>query len=494
MWLAVLLLMAGAAIADDRWVDTIDLSVSHQTIDYFAASDCWSIQKIGGWSAPNKQKIADLLFSQDKGIGLSGWRFNLAGGIENSKIGNPWRTGETFEVSRGKYDWTRCANQRWFLAAAKALGVKHFVAFCITPPRRLTQNGLTCADDNPNITNNLKPGMERQFGAYLGDILMHFRRNPEIAEQIDFGWLSPINEPQWDWIGGQEGTRASNLDILRQYRAIHAELESRNLPTCILGPESGAIPDLWQLNSNASKKYKADYGDYVDLLCGAPDLSGVLHHTIAYHSYWSDSPDTLINNRQKLAAKMAQHPLWHAAETEYCIMEPHRDLTMDAAIRVMQVIHADLTIVNATSWSWWLAVSNGNYKDGLIFTDWKKPGDEENVIPSKLLWAMGNYSRFVRSGMVRVEIKSSGAAQNIKAVFGSAYRDPTGRNVVAVYINASNTPASLTLSVMRAKGARWIPYLTSDKPGDDLRALPAFSAEDAFTLPARSVVTFVREG
>ena len=73
-------------------------------------------------------------------------------------------------------------------------------------------------------------------------------------------------------------------------------------------------------------------------------------------------------------------------------MEPGRDLSMKTAIRTMRIIHFDLSIVNATSWSWWLAVSNGNYKDGLLYTNWKHNGDAEDILPSKLFWCLGNFS------------------------------------------------------------------------------------------------------
>ena len=84
----------------------IDLGKEHQTIDNFAASDCWSMQKIGAWALPQKERVADLLFSVDKGIGLSAWRFNIGGGM-NPYINHSWRTVETFEVEQGVYDWSR---------------------------------------------------------------------------------------------------------------------------------------------------------------------------------------------------------------------------------------------------------------------------------------------------------------------------------------------------------------------------------------------------
>ena len=71
-------LLMGLLLAQDTI--RIDLSKTYQTIDNFAASDCWSMQKIGAWALPQKERVADLLFSVDKGIGLSAWRFNIGGG------------------------------------------------------------------------------------------------------------------------------------------------------------------------------------------------------------------------------------------------------------------------------------------------------------------------------------------------------------------------------------------------------------------------------
>src|ERR1035441_8096513 len=40
--------------------------------------------------------------------------------------------------------------------------------------------------------------------------------------------------------------------------------------------------------------------------------------------------------------------------------------------------------VGVTAWQWWTAVSGVDYKDGLIFTDWKKPGDPESISKGSL--------------------------------------------------------------------------------------------------------------
>ena len=218
--------------------DVIDPGTKYQAIDNFGASDCWSMQKIGAWSEKSKRCVADLLFSTEKGIGLSCWRFNLGGGINPRLLGDTWRMPETFEVAEGRYDWSRQANERWFLRAAKARGVRQFVAFVNSPPARMTRNGLTHCDPGPHSTN-LKSGHEKQFARYLVDVLKHFRDHPDPAERIAFDRVSPVNEPGWEWDGGpQEGNRAGLDDIKAIVKALHAELARQKVKTRILVPEA----------------------------------------------------------------------------------------------------------------------------------------------------------------------------------------------------------------------------------------------------------------
>src|SRR5690606_22973764 len=95
----------------------IDVSNTFQTIESFAASDAWFTHYVGGyWAAEDKERIAELLFSkeivngQPKGIGLSGWRFNLGGGTMQqgsaSDIEDISRRAESFiDPVTGDLDW-----------------------------------------------------------------------------------------------------------------------------------------------------------------------------------------------------------------------------------------------------------------------------------------------------------------------------------------------------------------------------------------------------
>ena len=475
---------------------TVDFGIEHQVIDNFGASDCWRAQRIGGWSIENRNRIADLLFSTTKGIGLSCWRFNLGAGKDPGKIGNLSRTAESFEVAEGKYDWSRQANEQWFLGAAKARGVDQFVAFVNSPPVRMTRNGLSHCSAGLGTTN-LKEGYEGQFARYLADILTHFRDHPDESRRIDFDWVSPVNEPQWDWNGqSQEGNRASNEDIKAMVKALGPELERQGLDTEILLVESGHMAAMRVPLRFTSRMFGGTYGDYLSAFCADPEINRYLGNVIGWHSYLCDRVPTLfLSQRQKLRKALQDYPGWRFWQTEYCVMQgPEgaggggRDLGMKTALDVARVMHGDLTITNVSAWQWWTALSTADYKDGLIYTDYWEPGDRETIIPSKLLWVFGNYSRFIRPGAKRLDLTG---ADDLYGLLGSAYKSPLDGQLFLVFVNMGEADATVSLELKglpKGKAVRsFVPYVTSEK--DDLKAYPPVDADGDYAVPARSAVT-----
>jgi O-glycosyl hydrolase len=491
--------MGGAARGAEHR-DVVDLGVRHQEIDNFGASDAWTMQKIGVWSEASKNKVADLLFSTDKGIGLSLWRFNIGGGI-NPNIRNPWRTVETFEVGEGKYDWTKQANERWFARAARERGVPFLLGFVNSPPGRMTKNGLTNSGNDTRSTTNLKEGMEKQFATYLCDIVEHFRNVPE-AERLVFDYLSPVNEPEVAWETGnnQEGNRASNEDIKKVLRALHEEIAARKLAVKVRAPETNSVRNLYMPAAAESQRWGAAYGDYLKVFCGDPAVVPLLDGVMCYHDYSSFSGAAVETDHARLGRERVKYPDVKLWMSEICILQNRRDLTMGMALDVAKLIHADLALSGASAWQWWLAMSNGDYKDGLLYTNWRRAGDAESIIESKSFWAMGNFSRFIRPGYVRVEL--AGDRHGFDGLLGSAYMEPKSGKLVLVYINVGNEAQKVTWTMKKAPPVtsptppaplpeRLVPWVT--KADEDLKAHGAIKVAEGFEIPARSVVTLVGE-
>lgn len=485
-------IVAAAPVDVEPQVFVLDTGIRHQVMDNFGANDAWSMQKIGRWSEANKNKIAELLFSTNTGIGLSCWRFYFGAGLNHQTIRDDWRTAESFETTAGQYDWTRQPGARWFLRAAKARGVQQFAATVYSPPLRLTRNGLSNLGRDTNATTNLKPGAENAFAQYLSDILRHFRDNPNPAERIDFNFIFPVNEPQWDWQHGQEGCRAANGDLKTIFTALKSRLDADGVKTKILGPESGSIPDMYSPDVPAREKWHADYGDYLRFIGGDPALAACFSGIVTYHSYWSDDlAEQLVPRRERLGREMEKYPGWKIWQSEYCIMEPGRDLGMDSALRLARIIHCDLTLVNASAWQWWNAVANGDYKSGLIYTDYQQPGDAETIYESKLLWTLGNYSRFIRPGMYRVALVGR---QDLTGLMASAFSAADSGRVVLVFDNLSTRPQQVQLRFKSAQSGQpagnWFTTYTTSAT-ENLAAGKKINAAESFRIPPRSVVTLV---
>jgi len=479
----------------------IDASVEYQTIDNFGASDCWSFQKIGAWYTAQKERVADLLFSRDKGIGLSAWRFNIGGGINTTTISHPWRTVETFEVAQSEYDWTQQEEERWFLQAAKDRGVDQFIAFVNSPPARMTRNSYTNCTDGLGSTN-LKPGYEAQFATYLVDILKHFRDEWE----IEFDYISPVNEPQWGWNedSNQEGNRAANEDIKAIVSALHAELGEQGVNTKISVTESGNLQSWYEEVGSMSAKYGKTYGKYLLEFAGDSEIKHMLSDHLGGHSYWSDRlSGQLVEDRQALYLRLIPYlnSGWTYWITEYCILDgPEgegghgRDLTIKTALDVARVIHYDLTILKASAWQWWTAVSPEDYKDGLIYTNYKDNPQSQSIIESKLLWAVGNYSRYIRPGSTRVLLDG---ADDKYGLMGSAYLNPERSCLIIVFVNAGYSDETIRLDIAGLDSsfsiAEYTPYITSDEVGDDLREGTAVNADSVYiSRPARLLLCLDR--
>ncbi len=478
----------------------IDLNVQYQEIDNFGASDCWSMQKIGSWISSQKEKVADLLFSVEEGIGLSAWRFNLGAGINHNRIHHPWRTVETFEIGQEEYDWTRQEEERWFLNAAKERGVDQFIAFVNSPPARMTRNGFTNCTDGLGSTN-LKGGYETQYATYLADILKHFRDEWD----IEFNQISPVNEPQWEWNGGnQEGNRASNSDIIGIVNALYTKLREYELDTEISLLESGNLNSWYNEIEYLESEYGKTYGDYLSSVINNPLIKDKICHHFVGHSYWSDRlVGQLTEHRQSLFMKMLPYFTngWKYWMTEYCILDGPlgegghgRDLTINTALDVARVIHYDLTMLRASAWQWWTAVSPEDYKDGLIYTDYKDNPNSQNIIKSKTLWALGNYSRYIRPGFIRV---GCAGASDKYGLMGSAYISPDSDKIVIVFVNVSNSNQFVELNLSGLNDGKFVdeftPVVTSNKTGDDLKEYESFAANTGYEIPSRSIVTLIAD-
>lgn len=495
----------------------VDPGKTFQIIDNFGASDGWSMQYIGLWPEAKQAQMADWLFStgfdeqgNPRGIGLSLWRFNIGAGSREqgaaSGIDDEWRRSECFLLPDGQYDWSRQAGQRHFLKLARERGVKQFLGFALSAPVYWTQNGLA-TNTGRGGTFNLKSDKYKDYVRFLADVVQGL----ETSDGIRFDYICPFNEPDghWNWTGsGQEGTAATKYEVARTVRLLSAELIRRQLNTKILIPESFDYNCMYRTH----RYTRHDRGYLIQSLFSPDSADAYLGNLpnvpwlMAAHSYWTNTPLSDLRNIRKEMGEVLTRQRVRFWQTETCIMSNDeelgggegKDLTMKTALYVARIIHHDLVYANASAWHWWRAVANTDYKDGLIYTN-PAPGNLDGTFTdSKLLWTLGNYSRFIRPGAVRVSVTAFNAQgqpvsegeTNPLDLMISAYRNTNGEPVVVV-LHYGNQDKSINMTWKGDLISAWKPYLTSDSPDKNLTSEPEISNGTPWRIPARSIITYI---
>ena len=494
----------------------IDTRCPLQTMDGFGASDAWSIQHIGLWPDSVRRQAADWLFStrcdrkgRPLGIGLSIWRFNIGAGSreqgKESGIGSHWMRTECFLRPDGSYDMTRQAGQRNFMRMARERGVKTFIGFFNSPPVYFTRNGLA-TNTGRGGTLHLQDACYADFARFAANVVRGLERH----DSISLAYVCPVNEPDghWNWVGPkQEGSPATNREIAALARAFSRAFSEHDIDTRILVNESSDYRCMfathmtdWQRGYAIQSFFCPDSTEtYLGDTPGVPRL-------MAGHRYWTNTPlKALRDIRVQLKDTLDKYKVkfW---QTETCIMSNDEEIgggggfdrTMKTALYVARIIHHDIVYAGAGSWQWWRAVG-GDYKDGLLREFSNSEGTEGRVTDSKLLWAFGNYSRFVRPGAVRMAITATDERGNevtegdtdCSGLMCTAYRNADGTWVMVV-VNYAREDKDMTFRVDDRNAKNWQPYLTSEQPEANLLPLKRLRNGQKTVIPARSVVTFVR--
>lgn len=497
---------------------TVDYSTTHQTIRNFGASDAWNAQLIGqSWPEAKKGRLAELLFSKEfdeegnpKGIGLSCWRFNIGSGSyeqgEASLISSDAKRSECFMNPDGTYNWEKQQGQQWFLEKAVFdYDVENVVGFMNSPPVYMTKDGYAF-NKSAGWNYILKEDQYANFAKFTADVVEHFDQ-----KGIHFDYISPVNEPQYQWIvgddglAGQEGSPATDQEVANVVKAMSSEFATRNLTTQLFVGEAGSIgsaipqvPKFWG-NEQASMK-----------IAGLPNVSNI----VSAHSYWNDdSAENMYNTRVEFRNKMQEtDPDLEYFQTEYSLLgggyawgHPGASLgnykEIECAMSLARMLHVDLAVANATGWHWWTVFEQGSHggeaRFALIEALTKLDLTDGIYNDTKLLYTLGQYSRFIRPGMKRADVSRSDNLSEIEALKSqmySAYINEDTKQIVVVAVNSAAVKTTVQLAVNNLpveKGLEFTPYVTSDD--DDLKAYAKIKEGETFTMPPLSVVTFVSE-
>ena len=381
----------------------INPDVTYQTYESMGASGAWWAQIVGGWKHIDAQsglevrdRISQLLYSKDKGIGMQVYRYNIGAGSKHSGRGEysqPARSTECFETAPYEYDWSRDANAVYMMEQAVRDGADEIILFVNSPIERLTKNHMAHADKGKLFRENISSENYKDFARYCCDVTEHF-----LEKGLPVKYLSPVNEPLWIWNGGQEGCHYKPKSVTKVFKVFAQELSRRpklkNLK--LSGAESGDIRWFNKSYTRALLKDK-DVRKYLD----AVDI----------HSYCLPVPlpfnVPFLNNRTAYVKRFRRwmdrkYPDMPVKMSEWTHMKGGRDKGMDSALVAAKTIYEDFALLNAVSWQHWIAVSEVDYCDGLIYINL----EDKTFEVTKRLYVTGNFSKYIQPGSVRIEAQS----------------------------------------------------------------------------------------
>ncbi len=449
----------------------INLTDVHQQVAGFGASGAWWTTAAG--TGPFIDHALELLYT-DKGIALNTYRHNIGGSVKEdlSDGGGGGNSGGRWVPSPltedGKYVEDRDIGAYTVLMKLKELGtVEDFTLFINSPPSTMTNSGKTFADPWADSYSNLREDCYDEFAEYVVDMVQLYNWCG-----IPVKYVSPINEPQWDWKGGQEGCHYTALEAIEVLSLVAQELKDRIA-------EDPTLADVRLSITECANWTEKDYLTFVALKMMGDDVLNEMTGNLCAHSYYGTAShkDRLIKDLWAIKFEKPLH------QSEYGPSFTEAELTMNGAMDVARIMYEDLSILDVLNWSFWLAVSNGSYSDGLLYCN----TESTDVIDSKRFYVMGNYSKFV-TGAYRVTVDEYGMPNH---VLSTAYVNPEDGSLVYVVVNDSNTDHTFSFAGLPAGSVAEV-YETSRIRNLELRG--TMTADAGYILPAESVTTFVFNG
>lgn len=450
----------------------LDFSNKKGKFEGFGASGAWWAQEVGGWSHIDsdssmevRDRIAQLLYSKDKGIGLRTYRYNIGAGSlhsGNGDIGNDLRRTESFDAGEGKYDFNRDANAVYMMKKTAEYGADEIILFVNSPIERLTKNGWSHLGKKQIMRENLDKGNYHSFAKYCLDVTEHF-----VSEGLPVKYLSPVNEPIWIWNGGQEGCHYSPSSAGKVMRVIAQEMDK--YPSLadvkLSGLESGDIRWFNKSFTRQLMKYE-EVRNRID--------------SVDVHSYFLKAPENGFFSRLAFLKRYRKwldrtYPELPVKMSEWCHMQGGRDKTMNSALVMADVIYNDINILNVTSWQHWIAVSEVDYCDGLIYINL----NDKTFEMTKRYYVTGNFSKYIPFGAEKIGVCCDDNELKILAFTKDG-------KTVAVVINDTDKEKTVSFRDFSEK----VKIVLTDET-HDLSESEADSMN--ISIPKKSVTTIINE-
>ncbi len=305
----------------------------------------------------------------------------------------------------------------------------------------------TAYKDNGSIDGGTFNSTAANMSAYA-TWLVNYVKAIKSQKGIDLYAVSPQNEPDLDTTYDSCTWTAQQFQVfIRDYMG--PAFQSAGLTTKILMPEDSKD----NLAKSAAAMGDAACAPYISIIGG--------------HIY-GGGPNTL-----PVSYGAAEH--WMTEYSDY----NNWDGSITSGITYALSVHNCIVSHNFHAYVFWWLVNNNTDNEGLCDT---------NGVPAKRLYTMGNYSKFIRPGYIRVA-STVNPSSNVTT---SAYINTSPGKYVIIAINNNSSAQSTTFNLTGISTTSAAPWLT-DASNDLVQQTAVAVSGNSFTynLPAYSVMSFV---
>jgi O-glycosyl hydrolase len=512
----------------------IDATQTYQAVDGFGAAQTWDFPEHGShdpnsnaylyaWATSGDatkmaraSEVLDVAFSRTKGIGLTILRSMLRPQLQPSPgVWNDCIAGRPCFDNEG----------RWMMREVGYRGPVKLMASVWSPPGWMKTNGLAkggycsnssgtdfrypltpcvtdeCGDGYACISGSLDPTRYLDYAKYLAYYASTFAP----ANNLDIYAISIQNEPEtagvdWytcKWNGSQISSFLAN--------ELRAEFAYQGVTTKIIAPEASG----WDLVESSNLPLAPNYGQFFPSEDTRPFMAATYGNPnalaevdiVASHLYGGDYslPFTTAIDSGKPIWQTEAGGNWNDCPSgvsgptgigdEVCAWDENEGYfdprattcsTMSCALLWSRTIWTSLTGGRVSAWLWWLLAYNYPSSGNLIHLN----NSNVSFGTSKAFWVLGNYSKFIRPGYVRMNVTES-----IPEFWVAAFKDPTTGQVVIVATNGGTVPVSVNFSSFGFSLGMATPWVTSAT--NDLWVVPRVNLATTQTIGAATVVTYV---
>ena len=450
----------------------------------WGTSLCWWANRIG-YSDTLSQKAA-LLFFSDMGLRMNIMRYNIGGGddpahrhITRTDSEVPGWTVWNEDTQSAVFDPEADHDQvnvlvRCFAAAGEEALVE---VFSNSPPWYMTVSGCS-SGSHGGRTDNLRKDACDQFADYLARVTACLRDRYGIR----IASLSPMNEPDTDyWQAYSPKQEGCHFDP--------GQSQSRIIVACAAALEKYGLSEVILAASDETDTGKQlnEYARY------SPEAKALIGR-INTHTYGE--------NRMRDLGRLAKKegvPLW-MSEVDGGNTAGTNAGEMGAAIWLGQKIIRDLTALEPSAWVLWQVIDshissagrNGNRDTGMVNTLGGFWGtavadhDRQEIILTQKYYGLGQFTRFIRPGMVLIPCDENtlAAYDSAEGAFAIVSVNPLDRERRVEF----RLPAEIAGSVRQIR-------TSGPMAGGEHWAVPASLTPDGdrFTadLKANSITTFL---